>query len=88
MLNYALLARACASGFPVVPLISGAMLMAALAGGWLSWRDWRRVSIGAKVLGSAPIHMLAVSGVLASLLFAAVILLQGAAGLVFSGCER
>lgn len=88
LLNYALVGRACASGLPLAPLVSAAMLAVALAGGWLSWRDWHRVRPGRAVLGGAPLHMLAVAGVLASLLFGAVILLQGAAGLVFSGCER
>jgi len=85
-INYALAARACGSGFPIVPLVSAAMLIPALAGGILSWRAWQGVDPDAA--GGAPDRLLATAGVLASLLFACVILIQGTAGLVFDGCER
>jgi len=87
-LNYALAARACASGFPAVPIFSAVMLAFALAGGWLSWRAWRRAPSDHGPNGGAPHHLLAATGVLTSLLFACVILVHGAAGLVFDGCER
>jgi len=86
-LNFALVTDRCASGGTVVPLISAAMLAVALAGVALSWRAWKDVSPDAVAQGAAPRHMLAVSGVFSGLLFALVILLQGAAGMVFHGCE-
>jgi hypothetical protein len=87
-LNYALAARACARGFPAVPLVSAVMLAFALAGGSLSWRAWQRASEDPGANGGAPDHLLAATGVLTSVLFACVILIQGVAGFVFDGCER
>lgn len=87
-LNFALVADRCASGGAAVPLISGAMLAVALGGSALSWRAWRAAPPDPAAQGGAPRHMLAVSGVFAGLLFALVILLQGAAGILFEGCER
>jgi hypothetical protein len=87
-LGYALAADACARGFPAVPVLSALMLVVALAGGSLSGLAWRRAPADHGANGGAPDHMLAATGVLASLLFACVIVVQGAAGLVFDGCER
>lgn len=86
-LNFALVTDRCASGGTVVPLISAAMLAVALAGAALSWRAWRDLPPDMAAQGGSPRHMLAVSGVFSGLLFALVILLQGAAGMVFHGCE-
>jgi hypothetical protein len=87
-LNYALVSLACSSGFPLVPLVSAAMLALALGGGWVSWRARSRTSPDPEAHGGSPDRLLGATAALASLLFGAVILLQGAAGLVFSGCER
>jgi hypothetical protein len=62
------------------------MLVFALSGGGLSWRTWQRATGDPEAQGGAPDHRLAATGVLASLLFACVILVRGAAGLIF-GCE-
>jgi hypothetical protein len=86
-LNYALAAQACSTAFPAVPAVSAVMLVFALTGGGLSWRAWQRATGDPEAQGGAPDHLLAATGALASLLFACVILVQGAAGLVFDGCE-
>lgn len=85
-LNYAVVTNACDSALAVV-LVSAAMLAVAVAGGVLSWSEWRAVPAGRQQHGGAPDRLLAACGVLASGLFGLVILLQGAAGLVFTGCE-
>jgi threonine/homoserine/homoserine lactone efflux protein len=87
-LGYVLAAGACGRGFPAVPVLSAVMLAFALAGGCLSWRAWRRITKDSEANGGAPDHLLAATGVLTSLLFACVILMHVAAGLVFDGCER
>jgi len=87
-LNFALVADACSRASRTVPPISVAMLAVTLAGVALSWRAWRDVPPDTEAQGGAPRQMLALSGVFAGLLFALVILLQGAAGVMFEGCER
>jgi hypothetical protein len=87
-LNFVVVTYDCTGGPAVVPLMSGAMLALSLAGGVLSWRAWHAVPPERQSQGGVPVHMLAVSGAFAGLLFAFVILLQAAAGIMFSGCER
>lgn len=87
--NYALAGWACARDFPLVPLVAALSLALALAGGILSAREWRRAGlapIGAE--GGRPDRLLAGLGVMAAALFGIIILIHGAAGIVFSGCER
>jgi len=87
-LNYALASWACARGAALV--VAGLALLfvlAALGGGLLSWRAWRATPAAPREEGGRPHHFLAAIGILTAVLFALVILMQGVAGLVFSGCE-
>ncbi len=81
-LNYAL-AGTGHGNFPTVPAIAFALVVAALAGGFLSWRAWRRTPepVGSQATGR-PRAFLSGIGVMASILFAAVIVLQGIAGAI------
>lgn len=89
-LNYALAPWVCAHGPAVlmVPAVGLILLLIALGGGVLSWQAWRAMPAAAGEKGGRPYHFLAALGMLAAGLFALVIALQGAAGLVFDGCER
>jgi hypothetical protein len=67
----------------IVPLLS---VLLALASGYASWRA--RSAPDAQDLGGQPWRFIAVLGGLVALVFAFALLLQGAAGLVLTGCER
>jgi hypothetical protein len=90
-LNYALAPWMCGAKASAVPWISLALAVLALAGGAVSARTWlsREDPVG-KVIeeDGLPSLFLAGIGVSAALLFAMLILMQGAAGLVLTGCER
>jgi hypothetical protein len=82
---------ACAHGPSAALAVPGAALvlaLVALAGGVLSWRARRATPPAPREVGGRPHHFLATIGVLAAGLFALAIALQGAAGFVFTGCER
>jgi hypothetical protein len=80
--NYALTPWVCAHQIRIIPAVALALAALSLGGGFLSWRACRAA-------GTTPAErFLAAIGVAMALLFAAVILVQGAAGLVFHGCER
>ena len=88
--NYALATPQCLSG--VQPTVWMAVLLAALAlaGGGLSLSAYRRIGDRPSPAGRKPrteaFYALLSMGM--AVLFALVILLQGVAGLVFTGCER
>jgi hypothetical protein len=86
-LNYALVPWACARGaaWLVVPGLALLLALAAAGGALLSLRARRSTAGGAG--DGQPHHFLATVSALAAALFTLLILLQGAAGLVFSGCE-
>ena len=90
--NYALVPWVCAHKIPLVPILSLVLAAAALAGAVLSWLSWNRPAVKASEthagIAEAPRPFLGAVGVLISVLFALVILTQGAAGLVLNGCER
>ena len=86
--NYASAGWACARDFPLVPVVAAMALAVVLAGGIVSIREWRRAGMATAPLGGTPERLLAGLGALAAALFGITILLHGAAGLVFSGCER
>jgi hypothetical protein len=86
--NYALAGRLCGWNLPVVPLVSAAMLLLALGGGLVSWHALRLTWPAPEGRGGSPARLLAGAGIIAAALFATVILIQGAAGIVFDGCER
>jgi hypothetical protein len=63
----------------------------ALAGAFLSWRAWSATGGSARywsVIDGRPFNFWSGVGVLSGVLFAIVILMQGAAGLFLHGCER
>jgi hypothetical protein len=82
-LNYALALWQCKNGIYPVPWIALLLALIALAGGAISLQHWRRREAALSSLSFA-----AAIATLASGLFAIVILLQGLAGLIFTGCER
>jgi hypothetical protein len=86
--NYALAGQLCGWWPPPVPLVSALTLAIAILGGMLSWNALRRTEAMPAESGGTPSRLLAGVGVMSAALFAAVILIQGAAGLVFDGCER
>jgi hypothetical protein len=89
-LTYAIVPWVCLRGPNIVPAIAMLNALIALAGGFLSWRarSARAEDASSDPHGGRPHRFVAGMGMLMAVLFAAVILLQGAAGLVFQGCER
>jgi peptidoglycan biosynthesis protein MviN/MurJ (putative lipid II flippase) len=89
-LNYALVPWVCHHGINIVPAIAVANALLALVGGFLSWRGLSTRAEGRRESphGGRPHYLVAVLGMSMAALFAAVILLQGAAGLFLQGCER
>jgi hypothetical protein len=87
-LGYALVASACDTSLPLVPIVALALAAAALAGASLSFRAWRHSIPEPEAQGGSPDRLLGGTGTLAGLLFALVILLQGSAGLLLDACTR
>ena len=90
--NYALVPWVCAHHSNLVPVIAAVLALVALAGAFISWRSWNSeavevIDVEASV-APRPRPFLAGIGVFLGILFALVILTQGAAGLVLNGCER
>jgi len=80
--NYALTPWVCAHQVRIIPAVALALAALSLGGGFLSLRAYRST-------GATPVHrFLASIGIMMAVLFAAAILVQGAAGFVFHGCER
>ena len=88
--NYALSPWVCAHKQPAVPALAAAMVAVSLYGAFLSWRALASVATApADETGAGrPHRFIAGVGIMMSLLFALVIVVQGAAGVVFTGCER
>ena len=86
-INYALAPWPAAQGTPLVPLIALALIIFAIAGAAVSWRAWRVDRSAALVSASngEPHQFVAGLGTLSGLLFALVIAMQGAAGLMVEG---
>jgi hypothetical protein len=75
----------CADHSASVLFINAASFAFALAGAWLSWRARREPAGSAS---PARVSFVATLSALMAFLFAVVILVQGSAALVFTGCER
>jgi hypothetical protein len=89
--NYALVPWVCAHQVQVIPIVAVVMAAFSLFGGLLSWRGYVRAaptpepdSTGA----GRPHRFVALIGVGIALLFTAIIIVHGIAGVVFHGCER
>jgi hypothetical protein len=90
-LNYTLAPWVCAHKIQLVPFVSLVMAAISLTGGFLSWRAYATSSAAPFPDSSGagrPYRFVAAIGIVMALLFALTILVQGAAGLVFHGCER
>jgi len=89
-LNYALVPWMCTNGLRVAPWIAALLVLTALGGGLWSALAFRhrtgRLETNTPGAGT-PHQMLAVIGILAALLFALVIALQGSANFFLTGCE-
>jgi hypothetical protein len=89
--NYSLASWVCHWHVNAVPPIALLLIIAALAGSALSWRAWRNSNAGGEILieqNGRPRAFLALMSALLAVLFAAVIAMQGVAGLILTGCER
>jgi hypothetical protein len=90
-INYALVPWICAHPMPLVPAIAIALTLLSLAGGFVSWRAYERAPMTSEPdsSGAGRSHRFtSLMGIAIAILFALVILTQGAAGLVLHGCER
>jgi hypothetical protein len=88
-LNYVLAPWGCAHDLRIVPAVAVVLAVLALAGGALSWRAY--TCGGASFKAERDVRterFVAMLGIMAALLFALVILMQGAAALILNGCER
>ena len=87
--NYAAVPWICAHRVNFIPVVALVLALVAAAGALLSWRHWRVAPSGEHDgVGGTPSHLLAGMSVLMGVLFGLVILTQGAAALVLTGCER
>jgi hypothetical protein len=89
-LNYSLVPWECDTGLRITPWVALALMLIALAGGVLSWRSFRarsqRLATHTPAAGT-PFAMLAIVGMLTSLLFSLIIGLQGSAALIVMRCS-
>ena len=90
--NYALVPWVCAHKLALIPVFALVLAAIALAGAFLSWRAAYAPAAWESELEAArepqPLPFLAALGIAMGVLFALVILTQGAASLVLDGCER
>jgi len=88
-LNYVLAPWECEHRARIVPVVALGLAALALLGGALSWRARRRGGAAFKPEREAGTEaFVATLGIAAAGLFALVILMQGSAGLILSGCVR
>jgi hypothetical protein len=89
--NYALVPWVCATQVKIIPFVAAAMLALSLFGGFLSWRGYATAGAapdGASAVGGRPHRFVALMGIACAILFGIVIVVHGAAGMIFHGCER
>jgi hypothetical protein len=82
-LNFALAPWQCANNSYPVPWVALALAFIAMGGGLVSFSTWRRAKTS-----EASLTFAASVTTLLSALLTLVILVQGFAGLMFTGCER
>jgi hypothetical protein len=88
-LNYVLASWQCAHQVRIVPVVAFVLALLALLGGALSWRAARSGGASFKPeRDTRSERFVATLGMMAAGLFALVILMQGAAGLILDGCVR
>ena len=89
--NYALVPWICAHQWQLVPVVALVFAALSLAGGFLSWRGYAAAAptpLPDSSGGGQPHRFVGLMGIAMAVLFAIIILVHGAAGLVFHGCER
>jgi hypothetical protein len=89
--NYAGVPWMCGHHLNFAAPLSLALAAVALVGAFISWRAWRSTGGSARywsVVDGRPFNFWAGVGALSGVLFALIILMQGAAGLFLQGCER
>ena len=90
--NYAIVPWVCAHHSSLVPIVAVVLALIALAGAFVSWLSWSSEAVEVidveTSVAPRPRAFLAGLGVFLGILFALIILTQGAAGLVLNGCER
>ena len=88
--KYSLVPWICANQVPLIHPVTLVSVLISLGGGYLSWRAWaaRPAAPMGSSAGGRPHSFVAGLGALSAVLFTLLILLQGAAGFVFDGCER
>jgi hypothetical protein len=89
--RYALVPWVCANKLPLIHPVTAAAALISLFGAYLSWRALAAAGSGPEPDSSGagrPHRFVAAIAIGLSLLFALVILLQGAAAFVLDGCER
>lgn len=89
--NYAIVRWTCTSGVHLVPILASILVLLSLAGAFVSWRAWKRLPHDTSLDDSKsdqPKRLMAAAGVFLGVLFAMVVAVQGAAGLILDGCAR
>jgi hypothetical protein len=89
--GYSLVPWICAHQIRLVPLVAGITVCLAMAGGFLSLQAYRKAAVTPDPDRSGagrPHRFMAFVGMAIAVLFAIGILVQGAAGFMFHGCER
>jgi hypothetical protein len=90
-LNYVLASWSCSNLSRLVPLIAAGLAVVAITGAAVSAASWRPRPVppnGSVECDGAPRRFLAGMSVALGVLFAVVILMQGVAGVILTGCER
>src|SRR3954453_3189008 len=88
-LNYALVPWQCAQGIAITPFIAMTLALLSLLGGALSWRARHQGSASLKPKRAPHTGTFVPTlSLLAAVLFALVIVMQGAAALILYGCVR
>jgi hypothetical protein len=90
-LNYSLVPWVCASGMRITPITGGLLAVVALLGAALSGAAFRNRPVRLETQtpqAGTPHTMLAVLGMGIGVLFALIIIMQAAAGLFLTGCEK
>lgn len=89
--NYAAVPWVCAHQVPLIPIVAIVMAAISAFGGFLSWRAYMASAptpLPDSTGAGRPHRFVALMGIAVAALFTIIILIHGAAGLVFHGCER
>ena len=88
-LNYVLAPWQCEHGWQIVPFTAAALVVVALAGGFVSWRSLPHGDASREAFEPTAVpRFTAMIAMMAAGLFALAIALQGSAALILNGCIR